>query len=134
MFPEDAELAAADRWVDDWQERIERQATQARDLAERVRGLTGTARSRDGLVEVTVSSSGALTELRLAEGIRRRPAADTAQQIMEVLGVATAQLAERVTQATAETLGADSPAGRAVIESYARRVPPSTERADDGRP
>ncbi len=52
---------------------------------------------------------------------------------MEVTRLAVGRLAERVTEATAETVGADSPAGRAIIESYARRVPPSTEDGTDGR-
>jgi phenylpyruvate tautomerase PptA (4-oxalocrotonate tautomerase family) len=132
VFTDGPELDAAERWVDDWQDGIERQAARARDLADRVRGLTATVRSRDGLVEVTVSSTGALTGLRLDEGIRRRRAADTAEQIIELTRLALAQLAQRVTEATTETLGADSAAGRAVIESYARRVPPP-DGGDDGR-
>jgi hypothetical protein len=63
MFGDESELDTAGRWVDDWQAGIEERATKAHALSERLAGLTATARSRDGLVEVTVGSSGVLTGL-----------------------------------------------------------------------
>jgi hypothetical protein len=116
-----AGLDAAERWIDDWQSRFEEQAARARALSQRVGELTATAASEDGTVEVTVGSSGALTGLRLDEAIRGRPPADTAEQIMAVARAALARLAGQATVVVEETVGRDSAAGRAVIDSYATR-------------
>lgn len=122
MLGDDADLDAALRWVDDWQSGIEEQAARARALSQRVAGLSATAASEDGTVEVTVASSGVLTELRLDEAIRRRSAAETAAQILAVTRTALVRLAEQVAVAAEETMGRDSPAGRAVVDSYAKRL------------
>ncbi|ASW57129.1 YbaB/EbfC family nucleoid-associated protein [Plantactinospora sp. KBS50] len=132
MFRDEAELDAAARWVDGWQDRIEQQAARARELGERVRAMTVTVRGADDLVEVTLSSSGALSGLRLSDSLRRQPAAEIAEQILQVARTASDRLAERISAATAETLGADSAAGQAMIDSYARRASlPSTELGHD---
>jgi DNA-binding protein YbaB len=134
MLGDDAALDAAQRWVDDWQSGIEEQAARARALSQRVSGLTATATSDDGLVEVTVGSSGALTGLRLDEAIRQRPAAQTAGQILAVTRAALARLTEQAAEAVAETVGEDSPTGQAVIDSYANRLrPPLDGDADAAR-
>ena len=124
-------LGAAERWVDDWQSRFEDQAARARALSQRVGGLTATAVSADGTVEVTVGPSGALTGLRLGEAIRGRPAADTAERIVAVTRAALTKLVERAAVAVEETVGRDSAAGRAVIDSYATRLMTPT-RAESG--
>ena len=129
-----AGLDAADRWVDDWQSQFEEQASRARALSQRVGTLTATAANEDGTIEVTVGSSGALTGLRLDEAIRGRPAADTAEQIVAVTRAAQARLAQRAVAAVEETVGRDSAAGRAVLDSYARIVDLPAGRAADGDP
>ncbi len=115
-----AGLDAAERWVDGWQSRFEEQASRARTLSQRVGELTATAANEDGTIEVTVGSSSALTGLRLDEAIRGRSAADTAEQIVAVTRAAQARLAEQAAAAVEETVGRDSAAGRAVVDSYAR--------------
>jgi hypothetical protein len=120
MFDADADLDEAARRVDDWQARIEDQAARARDLSGRVAGLTAVVASPDALVEVTVSATGALTDLHLDEGIRRQPAAETAALVLATLRAAQAALAAQVADAVAETIGLDSAAGRAVMASYRR--------------
>jgi hypothetical protein len=120
MFDADADLDRAERWVDDWQAKVEEQAARARELSNRVTGLTATASSSDGLVEVTVSSAGAPTGLYLDEATRRRPAADTAAQILATMRSAQKSLAERVAAVVDETVGRESAAGKAVIDSYVR--------------
>jgi YbaB/EbfC DNA-binding family len=124
MVDDDAGLDAAERWVDDWQSRFEEQAARARALSQRVGDLTATATNEDGTVEVTVGSSGALTGLRLDEAIRGRPAAETAEQIVALTRAAQARLAQRAAAAVEETVGRDSAAGRAVIDTYARILNP----------
>ena len=118
---------AADRWVDDRQAGIEERAAQAKDLSGRLAQLTGSARSNDGLIEVTVGPSGAVTDLRLGEDIRRQPAARTARDILTAMRAAQAALAEQVSAAVAETVGAETEVGRAVVASFISR------QADSGR-
>ncbi len=120
------DLEAAEQLVDNWQARIEERAAAAKELSARLAELTGTARSDDGLVEVTVGSAGTVTGLELDEGIRRQPAAATAQAILATMRNAQAALTEAATAATDETVGADTPTGRAVIASYTARL----QRAD----
>jgi CheY-like chemotaxis protein len=92
----------------------------ALELATRLAALSVSAESRDGLVTVTVSSSG-LTGLELAEGIRQRPASETADAIIATLRAAQEQLTKAATTVTEETVGADSDTGRAVIAAYQAR-------------
>ena len=112
----------AERMVDDSQAGLEARAAGTRELSTRLAGLTATARSDDGLVEVTIGSTGELRRLELAEGIRGRPAGDTARAILATLRVAQQALTAQVAEAAAQTVGADSETGRAVVESYARRM------------
>ena len=117
----DRNLDEATRLVDDWQAGIEARAARARQLAGRLGALTAGARSADGLVSVTVGSSGAITGLELKEGIRDRPADETARAILATVRAAQASLVAAVTAAAAETVGADSETGKAVIASYVSR-------------
>ncbi|MBM2618891.1 YbaB/EbfC family nucleoid-associated protein [Actinoplanes sp. LDG1-06] len=116
------DLEDAERMIDDWQAGIGARAAQARELSARLAAVRVTARSEDGLVEVTIGSTGDIVRLELAEGIRGRPAAETARAILTTLRVARRALAAEVTEVTTATVGAESEAGRAVIESYARRL------------
>ena len=115
------DLDDAERLVDDWQAGIEARAAAARELSERLAGLTASARSDDDLVTVTLGSSGVMTGLELADGIRRQPAADTARSILETTRAAQAALTAAATEITAETVGADSATGQAVIASFQAR-------------
>jgi hypothetical protein len=78
-------------------------------------------------VTVTVGSNGSIIELSLREGIRDQPAAETADAIMATLRAAQASLTVAATEATAETVGADSETGRAVISLYVARQAPLDE-------
>ena len=108
----------AQRLIEDWQAGIEARASQARAFSARLLGLDASAESEDGLVKLTVASTGVVIRLELAEGIRGRPAAETAQEIMTTLRTARESLATAVTEAAAETVGAESATGRAVIAAY----------------
>jgi hypothetical protein len=119
---------AAERLVDEWQSGIDTRAEQARELSARLALLSATARSADDLVTVTVGSAGDLVGLELGEGIRGRPAEETAREIVATLHAAQSALAAAVTEVTAETVGAESATGRAVIASYNGRL------GEPGRP
>jgi hypothetical protein len=115
-----ADLDAAERWVEGWQSGIEARAAQARAMSHRLAELTGKAYSGDRSVEVTVDSSGAMTDLQLDERIRKWPAARTGREILAVMRAAQAQVRREATKVVAETVGLDSPTGRAVADAFAR--------------
>jgi hypothetical protein len=117
------DLDEAERMIDEWQAGFDRRAAQARELSVRLLALTAAAESDDGLVRVTVGASGSIADLWLAEGIRDQPAADTARAVRSTLRAAQAALTRAAAEVTAETVGADSETGRAVIASYAARMP-----------
>jgi hypothetical protein len=110
------------RLITEWQADFEGRAERARELGARLAAVTASARSADKLVAVTIDSAGDVIDLQLAEGIRDRPAASTAREIREVLRAAGATLAASAAEVAAETVGADSLTGMAVIASYASRV------------
>jgi PleD family two-component response regulator len=119
MFDGD-DLDAAERQVDEWQAGLEQRAAEARELASRLAELSASARSEDKLVIVTVDATG-VTGLELAEGIRKQPASETAASVLATMRAARAKLNEAVASITAETVGADSETGKAVIASFAKR-------------
>ncbi|MEV6303290.1 YbaB/EbfC family nucleoid-associated protein [Actinoplanes sp. NPDC051861] len=94
MF-DDGSLDEADRWVDDWQGRIEERIARAQALAARFNELTWIAHTGGGLVEVAVDSSGAIVSLHLDEEVRRHSARWIAEQVIEAVGAARADLARQ---------------------------------------
>lgn len=86
-------------------------------LADRVASLTSSAEGADGRVRATVASSGMLIGLELP----KEP--ELAEEIMRTMRRAQSGLTDRVAEAVAETVGADTRTGRAVLESFAQRFP-----------
>ncbi len=127
-----ADLDAAMRWVDDWEAGVTERARHAADLSRRIQGMTATAHSQDGLIRVTVASSGALAGLRLDERVRRHSASFLAEQILSTVQAARSDLTEQVRRAVHETLGPDSDTGRAIIASVSDRPAANGARATDG--
>jgi len=121
MFDE-RDFEAAERMIDDWQADLDARAARARELSAQLSRLSARAQSDDRLVAVTVGASGDLVGLELDERTRQRPAAETARTILKTLRAAQARLTAAVADATAETVGADSATGRAVIASYTGRL------------
>ncbi|MEV8504887.1 YbaB/EbfC family nucleoid-associated protein [Actinoplanes sp. NPDC051475] len=121
MFDNEPAAEATAR-IDEWEHALQRRAEQAQSLAQRTEGLFATARSDDRLVEVTVSSNGQLLDLRLDEDIRHQSAATTAREIVATLRRARADLLRQFDEATAETIGADSETGRALMRSIRVRL------------
>ncbi|MFC0506647.1 YbaB/EbfC family nucleoid-associated protein [Micromonospora costi] len=133
MWADEAALDAAARRLGEWEKGITDRAARAKTLSSQVQALSGTARSADHLVEVTVDSSGALVALRLDERTRQQPAARTAAQILATTKAAQADLLRQVTAVATGTLGDDDPTAQAVVDSYRRRLDADTDAPDDHR-
>ncbi|MEU8815376.1 YbaB/EbfC family nucleoid-associated protein [Actinoplanes sp. NPDC048796] len=121
MFDGESVDGALER-IDDWEQSLARRAEQAQALAARASMMSATARSGDGLVEVTVDAEGQIADLHLDEGIRRQSAEATARSIVETLQAAKENLIRQFGTATAETVGADSETGRMLVEALRHRL------------
>ncbi|MET7709906.1 YbaB/EbfC family DNA-binding protein [Micromonospora sp. NPDC005413] len=121
MWADDAALDAAGRRLDEWESSLAERAERAKTLSARVQALTGTARSPDRTVEVTVDSAGLLIDLWLDERVRHHPAASTARQILATTRAAHAHLLTQLSEVTTESLGDDASA-QAIIDSYRSRL------------
>jgi hypothetical protein len=130
MFGDDTVENALER-IDDWERSIADRAEQARVLALLTSDLSATARSRDGLVEVTVGAEGQLAGLRLDERTRQQSSAATAHSIMETLKAAKEDLVRQFEEITAGTVGPGSETGRALTEALRRRLGPPVEPTGD---
>ncbi|WP_086666613.1 hypothetical protein [Lentzea kentuckyensis] len=91
------------------------------ELNDRIARLSVTESSRDGTVQVTVSTSGVLTGLVLKE--QRQPAGVMAAQVMECLARAQARIPHLLGQAMFETIGPNDPAAALVVADARKRFP-----------
>lgn len=130
--PFGADPSAAQEWVDNWSASLTDRAAKAQAMSDQVAQLSVSASSSDGAVEVTVAGSGIVTDLHLGELVRKWPAGQIAAAILTVMRQAQAKLAARVAEVAAQTIGADSDAGRAVVASFAQRFPAVVADDDAG--
>jgi hypothetical protein len=101
------------------------------ELNDRIARLSVTESSRDGMVRVTVSTSGVLTGLVLHE--RRdqpQPLGAVAAQVMECLARAQARIPDLLGQAMFETVGPNDPAARLVAADARKRFPEPAPRSE----
>jgi hypothetical protein len=117
------DLDDADDWVRSWSAQGPGRPEAALALAERVSVLTATATGADRAIRMTVASSGAMTGLELDDRVQRMTGAELSEEILRVMRRAQSSLTDQVVQAVEETVGADTDAGRAVLESFSQRFP-----------
>lgn len=130
MLGGESALDAADRWVDEWLEAVQRRSAAAVLLVQRVRGLQGAGRSAGGLVAVTVDAEGALTSLVLTEGVRRRPPEQTSADILSAIDDACADVLRQAGGAASATADEVPLTGEAMIQGLAEQL---SERGTGGR-
>ncbi|WP_027341972.1 YbaB/EbfC family nucleoid-associated protein [Hamadaea tsunoensis] len=131
MFFQD--LDDAESFVDDWAARAAERAQQAQDMATRLQDLSVKATSRDGNVTVSVDNAGVPTDIRLDPEVERWPAQRIAEAVLATMRAAQAQLRKQVREVAAETIGADSEAGRHVLASYDRFSAEDPENGGNAR-
>ena len=107
-----------------FERRIEEQLDRAERLKAAMNEVRVTAQSRQGDLQVTVDSTGALAGLRLSQESMRRSPQELAGEILGVTRSAQASLADRMRQVTAEVLGRDSETARFVADAYAEQFAP----------
>ncbi|MEU8657283.1 YbaB/EbfC family nucleoid-associated protein [Actinoplanes philippinensis] len=122
------DVDAAEEWLDSWASQVDARAQRAVELSRRVAALTAAAEGRDGAIRVRVGSSGQVEALDLDDRVHELSGPRLAGEIMAVIGRAQAALAARVAEQVRDTVGADSEAGRAVIDSFETRFPAPEQR------
>jgi hypothetical protein len=115
--------------VRSWSDQASGRAGAATALADRVAALSASATGADRAIRVTVGSSGSVTGLELDDRVQRLTGAELSAEILLVMRRAQAGLAEQAAVAVAETVGAVTETGRAVLESFGRRFPAEPEEA-----
>ncbi|WP_406073453.1 YbaB/EbfC family nucleoid-associated protein [Micromonospora sp. NBC_01638] len=124
---------AMDRLAE-WKGRLDQLATATDAMSDRIQDLRVTVADGNGLVEVTVDSGGALVDLQLGQRIQRVAPDVVARTIMNTIGVAKRQLADRAQEIIGDTLGTDSSAARAIAERVGqqlREANPSMDGPDE---
>lgn len=124
--------ASTERFVKSWTAGISEQAAKVQALSERVAAMSSTAEGAQGAVQVTVASSGVMTDLQLDSRVLHWRADEIAAEVLRVMRQAQSLLAEQVAEAAAETVGAESETARAVVGSYESRFPDTSEEDEPG--
>jgi hypothetical protein len=125
----------AEEWIRSWSASMSERARAARPLSDEVARLRASASTPDRTITITVNGSGVVEDLRLHAGAARQGMDRLAEEIMRTMRQAQAALAGLVAAIAAETVGADSETGRAVVSSFERRFPEDDEHrqpSDDG--
>lgn len=107
----------------DWQQQVAESAKRYQELNERVSHLSITEKSRDGMVVVTVSSTGVLTDLVLKERWHPVPEPELAGQIMECLKRAQAKIPDLMAKVIEETLGDQDSSAHLIVADARRSFP-----------
>jgi DNA-binding protein YbaB len=107
-----------------WRGRIDRLASDTKAMSDQLQQLRVSASDRDGIVEVTVDSSGSLVDLKLNPRMARVSSDALARTIMETVREAKRQVAARSQEVIESTLGTDSPAARGIAARVREQLTP----------
>lgn len=125
----------AEQQVQAWVAGVAAKADRYQDMQQRVAEITETATSPDGMVRVTVASSGIVTGLQLADRSVERGAQRLATEVLDTMRRAQSRLSGRVAEVMAATVGDDPQTVDAVVSTYQQRFPVAPEpdpRRHDG--
>ncbi|MEU5692462.1 YbaB/EbfC family nucleoid-associated protein [Actinosynnema sp. NPDC020468] len=118
--------------VDRWVARARAKAERYQALKARTGEVVVTEASRDGLVTVTVDSTGNLTDLRITDRVRELSGAEVAAAVLAQVRRAQAKLPEKVRQVMDATIADDPATIATVVGAFTERFPepPPEEPAD----
>jgi len=112
----------AQAYLRDWKGRIDRMAADTKAMSDRLEQLRVTTEDRNGLVAVTIDSTGALVDIRFTERIQRVAPDVVSRAVMSAIREARLTAAERSRQVIAETIGTESVAARTITERVERQL------------
>ncbi|MCI2417112.1 YbaB/EbfC family nucleoid-associated protein [Saccharopolyspora sp. K220] len=125
-----ADIGATERMVRQWQEQAAEKAEKFARMQEEIEQISVTESSRDGAIQVTVSSAGILQDLQLAESAGNRPMVRLSVEIMRTVQAAQAKIPELMQQAVVDTVGLDDSAAQHVVDQARRYFPEPPEDED----
>lgn len=105
-----------------WKGRIDKLADDTLSMSQQLQGVRIVAKDPSGMAEVTIDSTGAMVNLKLTDRITPASPEAVAAAIMATLADARRQLAQRSKEIVADTIGTDTAAGRAIVESVSRSL------------
>ena len=115
--------AALDRWVAD----AEAMAARYQQLSVDVQRVTVSETTPDGLITVTVNSSGLVTDVRITERATGMPGPRIASGVMWAMRRAQSRIAGQVAEIMQATVGEDTGMMDAVMNNYAEQFPAPPE-------
>jgi DNA-binding protein YbaB len=98
-------------------------ARRFQELSQRVSQLRITEKSRDGMIRVTVSANGLLTDLVLKDRWHPVPASEIAAEIMDCVRRAQARIPDLLHQTMHDTVGTQDPTVPVLLDDARRRFP-----------
>jgi len=116
--PGDARAALAD-----WKERADQRAAEAIAASEAVQEITATGQDYNGVIAVTLNSSGAITAVLFGPEMQRMQPRHAERQFMEAYENAGKALLRAAQAAVSERLPGNSPTAKALVDSIKMRFP-----------
>jgi DNA-binding protein YbaB len=114
---------ASEQLVDNWNKQLQESAARYQAMADRVQEQSVIERSKDGSVQVTVSSRGLMTNLVISEAASTRRMAEISAEIMKLLQRAQSRIPALLQQAMAETIGTQDQAANTMLAEAASTFP-----------
>src|SRR3954453_15770636 len=106
--------AGIDQWVADAKAKAERY----QEMRAQAQQVSATESSKDGLVTVTVDSSGNVSDLRIPDRSRELSGAEVAAAVLGTMRRAQAKLPEQLAAVMAETIGEDTRTVDTIVGNY----------------
>ncbi|MFC3382774.1 YbaB/EbfC family nucleoid-associated protein [Couchioplanes azureus] len=114
----------ATEYLKRWKGRIDQMAADTQAMSDRLGQLRVSADDGDGLVEVTIDSTGMLIDVQFAQRIQRVAPDVVSRAVLRAMQQAKLKAAQRSQQIIAETMGPDSVAARAIAERVTQQLQP----------
>lgn len=121
----------SERMINDWVRNAEERATKFQAMAERFQDMSVTERSADGTVQLTVSSKGILTDLRISEQAAAQSMAEVSAQVMRTLQRAQSRIPELLQDVLAETVGTQDTVANHVVDEAKKTFPEPPDDEDE---
>jgi DNA-binding protein YbaB len=115
--------ARTEEELDRWAAGVAAKAERYQDMQRQVTAITATDSSRNGIVTVTVDSSGAVTDLRITDQVRNLPGSEVAALVLSTMRRAQSRITAQVAEVMRATVGDDPQTVNAVVSTYQERFP-----------
>lgn len=121
---------AARDYLRSWKDRVDRVAASTQAMSDQIGQLRTSATDGNGLVEVTVDSTGVLLDLKLTERIHRVAPDVVSRAVMAALREARLLAAGRAREIAVDTMGPDSLVARTIADRMQQLLQPSEPTTD----